>query len=877
MNFYLKIILFIQKKFYIITGIVILALYAFTVFVLPYVLNSHKIKQFAVKRIFPSLASKVEISKSKIRISPFLKLYLNIDEIYLSNNKGVTLNLRGLDAKISPFFIDQGEIHIDNLYFKKTGIAERDKRKDNFLKQIAKLPNIEISNALLEFGHEDIPTAFIDLNDFIYKGKKQKHLSSNLVFKSDLIDKTFSISSKDTLVIGKTNIYTDSLDILFNGSVLNIKGFLYDIKGCDFLITGNNIPVADIEGASISAYRHIKNKKNFLENFKDYKGLADIDLRVYKGDVYGSILMKKLSAFSIPLAVPVYFDKALFKFNKREIFMNEFGSFGGEKAQLGFYLTGMFTDNLVISGNVNSIVTEKFAEKYIDKFFIKGNVLLSVDYYIKDSIVNIIYSAKIPKDSDVLYYGARLGLQNSDREIQAITKKDADKISLVDYSYSALLGDVIEPIVFGFGEFEKINGKYQLTDFFAQTKKDAPVSLLGFLEERLSGGFFNGNLHYDFEEEKFLGSIIIQDTKFKNFDIKNAAVFGDKSLLTILAYGTLDNEPFNCEIELKNELSKYLYIENLILYLKKFVVKQSNAVKLPNFSKAKSINSKYRYINVKNVDIRIDYFKRRNLVLENLNLKGAVSNNVFDFIMPNILFAKGKLNASGKINYNDKTSNILFTANDVDSNSAAFQFFNLKDFIYGKACAKLNLYGKDMFKELNGDVEFSIKEGFLKNIGTSGYVVNKTDSSPSLNYSLSKVIKIDRHVILNPKSNLTGRFKFANSKIYDSDIYIQNDMLSIYAEGGFDPYNQQLDLIMWGKYDADVEKKITVFHIPLNWITKFAFKIAKFNEHEDAKIKKIPSIKNVGKKIKFINIKVNGNINQPKTLKHELLRFKNII
>ena len=159
-----------------------------------------------------------------------------------------------------------------------------------------------------------------------------------------------------------------------------------------------------------------------------------------------------------------------------------------------------------------------------------------------------------------MYYNTSLGLSEFERTFEVTTQKTGDKISLISYSYFANMQGFKDKIISGYGEFNKVNGKYRLTRLYGETMKNAPVALLGFLDSRLYGGYFNGALDYDFSKNILLGSIVLENSRFKRFKIDSAAVFADKNHISILSYGNLENEPFNCDIELRNNLGEYRHL-----------------------------------------------------------------------------------------------------------------------------------------------------------------------------------------------------------------------------------------------------------------------------------------------------------------------------
>ena len=79
---------------------------------------------------------------------------------------------------------------------------------------------------------------------------------------------------------------------------------------------------------------------------------------------------------------------------------------------------------------------------------------------------------------------------------------------------------------------------------------------------------------------------------------------------------------------------------------------------------------------------------------------------------------------------------------------------------------------------------------------------------------------------------------------------------------------------MWGKYDKKTEGMISVFKIPLSFITKFLFDAKELTAQYSEKILKIPSIKIKNNNIKTFSIGIKGYVNNPETFELELNRIK---
>ena len=854
--------------------------YLLTVFLLPVFLNSKKIRQHIVHNIELKTNTKISANSFKVTITPKLHLNLLFGEFDMYSGSEKLFDLEGLKCDLSPFNIKNNRIYIESFYIQKNNILALKKNKKSLfqgdiLTIFRGLPEIYIKHGIIELGERDALTSKFLINDLHLEGVFDKALSLNLEVISSNLPEKVVISDKNKIYFTKRNILTENFVINFGNTKLYLNGILFSHHGNDFYINGEDIIPSAFVKTSVLVYRALKQKKHFIENFKDFDGMADFNLHIKNGDIFGNLNVDNLSARTVLLNVPMSFKNANFIFDKRDVLMRSNGKMGGEDVVWNFFLTGIFTDNLTVSGNLSSFVTNSFATKYIDKLSIKDKIHLNVEYLVNNGVVDVFYTAKLPAGSDISYYGANLGLTEFERKFHAVTKKTGDTISLVNYFYSKETSGENEKIIFGDGDFEKINGKYTLVNLFGQTMKNAPISLLGFLDDRFEGGYFNGNIEYDFIKNKILGSVVLEKTRFKKFKIDNAAIFGDEKLLTILSYGTFRDEPFTCDIEVLNCFKKSsVNIKKMSLYLKKYVFQKKTDTKKQSFVVTSDSIKKYPKINADNVEIRLDTFIKDRIVAQNMLLNGSVKNNVINFVIKSVLFAQGTLSAEG---YADPLNNVIdatFTAEHLNSNIAAYQLFNLKDQVAGSASGKLHLVMKNKLNDIRGEGSFQIKDGMLLKVGDKDAIEEASKKGHKHKKTFLDVVRIRRSAVMNPKSNITGSFILNNSILKDICLYVQNDFISLYSEGEYDRKNEYAKLYLWGKYDNDTAKKISLFHIPLTWVTRFAFKTIKSTPFHTEKFKKTPEVKAKGDDVTKFTAEFFGNINNTKKIDGKLLIVK---
>ncbi len=850
-------------KIFSILFFVLFGLYLSLVFFLPFILNSKQVQTAIIHQIEEKKCAKISFEGLNFSISPSLKFIGNLNKLSIDKAHTPVFILDNAEFSYSFFIKKENFLSIKKVYLSFNPKFDKKSKSTFNMDKINLLPSIKINEGEIYFGKSQ----FL-FKDFLFEKGEISTISFDLTCYLKYINLPLKINKKNKIFIENEEIYTDNLEIDFLTSKLFVNGALYSPKGVDFRVYGKNLDVNTMERIFVSLYRRIKNKKHFIENFEKFGGKYYVDLHFKKNQINGKISIDNLCAKSVLLSVPLRFKKADFIFKDKNISMSTKGFIGGQNAVWNFFLSGIFTDNLTVFGNVEALVGDDFAKKYVDGLNIKNHLKLNVEYLTEKGTVNVLYNAKLPTGSNLSYCRANLGLENLDREFDVATIKTGDKIKLTHFGYSVIQEGQKQELLFGWGDFEKIKNKTVLTKLVVHTIEDVPVSLLAFLEDRLIGGTFNGNFEFDFIKEKFIGSIIISNTKFKNFFAKNAAVFGDEKFLSVLSEGKFKKEPFACEIIFKNDFGNTIYIDKLSLYLRKFTLKQPKKHRNAHFKIPDKKFNESKKVVAKNIELRLDKFEKDKISIENIRLFGSAINDTFNFNMKDIDFADGKLSAEGYFKFDEHMLDVNFSADNIDSNQVGYEVFNLKDQFEGKAFANLHLIIQDKLTNIKGKGDFKIKNGKLSKI-TSSKIAPKIK-----NHKFSDIIKIRKNTKIDEYSDITGYFDIFNSNLENINIYMQNDSISLFIEGKYNLGTEEANLNIWGKYDNSTASKIKIFHIPLTWITALVFNTEKLSQEVALKIKKTPEIIAKAADIKNFVVKLKGHINNPKGCKIELFHFK---
>ncbi len=860
------------KTILLIIILTVFIIYLMFLYVLPPVINSLKFEHFAEEKIYNKTGIELQIDNLKLNTDYNLSFTINLKKLFLKNKtdkeklyiENIYLHFNLLNKK-------KNNIEIDKIYLDKSGldkVLKDNKKSKNLKNNLNFIPNIDINTIqikLSEYYHNQ--NTIIKINNF-----KTENIKNEITcFFNSEID---SVLLKNKMYVGrrgKIQIYDNIIKIkdfyiTFGEADLKLNGY-YNLneKKYNINLTGEKIPVDDLETSLVYALKALKNqKKNFLDNFSDFSGLTSINLHFKDGEVNGEAVFDNLSAKILMFSIPVKFEKFTAYFIEDKINAKAFGKIGDEKVSADFNLNGYKKNKRIIKGTVHSELTNNFTKQYMPLLAIKGTVDAYLNYYIKPGENNINYEARVNKNSDLYYKQANLGFDDKIRRLTANTIKTSDEIIIKNYEYSITDDKTLkkQKILNGKGIFSKDTGKYRPVYLTCKTNSKAPLSIIGSFKEQLDGGFFNGNLKYDFDKKLLTGQFELSDTEYKDFYLNSAQVNADKKKIIINANGTFVDSPFSGYINFENKFSHKLRVYNLNLFLDRYEIKKGyhihrvkKKIKYPKIHKQPELT-------IDNLKIKVNHLTKKRISLDNIEIIGSFKNDIINFSIPDMNFAKGILRAKGIYNIKKHSSDINFEANNIDSNTVADVIFNLPNQIQGKANAKLHIKTKNKLDKIDAKAQFEVLEGYLPKLGSTEFMIkNSKLIKKSIKVRLSDIINIDISKAKAFSSDLSGTFDIDNYDIKNVNIFSKQKYLSLFIEGNYNVLKQNGDIIIWGKYNKNEQKKIKVLYIPLSFIMKIIFKPEYTKNLYTLKINKIPDIKAKEEDTEIFKVDLEGNLN----------------
>ncbi len=846
----------------------ITVLYGIFLYIVPFVFN----KQTVIHKIEKIILKKTGINSSfeafKLETKPNLTIRTKAEKIFLKDKDTELLTAKKLYIIYDLKTFGIKKLNIDYIFINKTGfknILNKNKNKKTSDFKLKSFPEIEIKKAEIWVENGGINNIFINLSNvnIINQPDNKTYCTFEAEIISNLLKNLINIGRSGYIYIDDKALWAKDLivnvgvsDLIFNGKLID------DNRKSDFTIKGNNLPISDIETALLYFQKLKKKDKVFLENFHDFSGLMDINLAVKENGISGTCETKDLSAKTTLFDVPILFKKVIFYHNNRDISAHAKGTLGNEKVYTEFSIKDIATDKQTVKGVVIADLTDRFANNYIPELTITKNIKASVNYMVKNKKIYVDYLLNVPQNSDLRYKHSNLGLTDKNRRLYVNTIKEADKLNINHYDYSTEDEEGINNILLGDGLLIKRNGHLTPKYMTCRTKSEAPISVIGSLKRYIQGGFFSGDLKYDFDKKLATGIFVIRKSNYKNFYVEEAKVDANSKLISISAEGTYKKSPFNCAFEAKNELGDRIKVYKMFLFLDEFIIEKTQN-KHKNIDITKEAQDLDVELDIKEWEIQINKIKRNRIAITNILLNGSLINNIFKFSMPNANFAKGKLSAKGKYNIKNQDAEINFSAQNIDSNIVSDVIFNLPNQIQGIADASLNAKFKNGFDDIKAKASFSIRNGYLPQLGSTEFMIKKSRMiKKTIKFKVSDVVNIDIKNMKALSSNLKGKFDIDNYELKNVKITSSQKYLSMLIEGSYNIKQENGELNLWGKYNKEEVRRVKILFVPLGWILKFTFKPENTYEIYKQKLKEVPKIEAAKDEENAFRVKVKGDLNK---------------
>lgn len=853
-----------MKKIFKIIFLILLsslcALYLGVVFLLPKVINNNVIINKLESLILYKTGLETSIEGLDLTVSPRLNFVLNVvganskyNNLSVFDIKNFSLDYKLLENRMTS--IKANEIYLDQNVLKQLKSKPQKKSKNKF--ELSKCPEIHIKKIIFKSDKANISANDIDAREGIIRLKAD--------IQSPLLKETLKLGYSGFLQIIENNLNANQFEIKLGNSQLYINEYLIDNnKTFNFTLKGEKLPVSEIMPILLHFQKSQDPTKKFIENFKNYKGTVNVNLKFNKEGIWGTCIANNLGANAVWFDIPVFFKEAVFNFRGQKIDSVAQGILGKEKVIHTLNMTDLLTPQREAIGTMKTTLTKKF--DYVPNLTVLNSVNTRLVYKIKDRKPDVYYYIDIPPNSDLIYNSFYLGLRDFQRKIYGNTFKNNNDLSLREYKYFYLDSEKENIVISGDGLFLRNVDKTNPDKFIPQyvtchTNGYAPIHVLGSFGEKVNGGEFKGNLKYDFKNNQVLGTFDIVNAKHKAFHIEKAHVASKNGVFNVTSNGLFKGEKYLAELNLKNNILGETLIYDMKLFLDKLIFETTHDVNKPRKAiNPEDITKKVRQsdININNWEIAINEIRRGAFILNNVKLIGSLKNHIFNFKMNDLNFADGIISAKGIYNFAKNTSQMTFEAKNINSNKVADMTLNLKNQIEGIANAKVDLDGKDMFRLLDAHCAFEVKEGFLPKLGDKEFMIKNSK------YKLSQITNIDLTQKDLMKDDIKGSFDVHNTEIKNIKLTTWHELSAVLLEGSYEMEKQYADLQLFWHYSKEAPKGIRIFGIPLRLILKVVFRPEKTKELYKYELSQIPKIRADDKNSNYYRIQLSGDINNGK-------------
>jgi len=815
------------KLFLIILSIIFCFLTLFYFLILPNLVQSNLVINFAKNIVEKQLSFDLEIKKPMLKTSFKPEIIFMTDKISLSNKNDTVFELDDFEFKIDFKNVFKKEIEIKNLNFKKIIL--------NSNKIIEKLPKAqnkpsEKSNFKITFLNSQIKVDEVLLshlqNGSLINGvvKNIKLQNDNLFFNSriDVIKNQVNLikietKSDNAVKIFKDKILVDNLKISINDSILKINS---DINHKELFVNAKSekFNLSDVFKI-INSNLIIPNGEVVLSPLKNPKGSVSFDVKLNNADLSGIIDVNHTGIQIKDVSnLPINISDGKIKISKDKIdFLDLVGYYGKNKTNkikiIGdikdYYKT--FDSNIL----VESLITNEFFKDYLSSLINNTELYVSkpsntkVIYKSKNNIIDLIWFAQIDKGVDFGVTNEKSALSNYDRAVLGEFQIKENKLDIKNINYyiasNIIRGVKLQPII-------QVNGLLDLSGQIDRIGfafgREMPCEFLNvFLGQKMfKKGTIKGNLEVAFKNNVPYLNADMQIKKTliptQRVFLKEATLKSANDLIKINALGRFKRANFNFKGAIKNGLVAPFVVKNLTLDLDNVDIErilasfnnqnESSVINIENEEEISDDNFMFdtNLIRIEDCDFTLAKGNYKDLTFGNikadltLDEKGIlkIKSNRFDI-------AQGVSSLKVECDLKKLKYYILLGVKGIDSNLMAKTLFNLDKEITGRANGIIELYGDKTLK-MNGDVKFLINEGMIGKVGLVEYLMKIAS------VFRNPIVMVSPATIMDIISIPEGKF----DKI-EGVIKIKDNVLSMI---NIKSYSKSLSALIKGRFDMEL-------------------------------------------------------------------------
>lgn len=745
-----------------------------------------------------------------------------------------------------------------------------------FNTKIAAKGTIPVQFSMKDLSKLSLDGSFVPLNS---------ELSKNISFKGG----TYKIE-KQKIKVQNSNISVFNSNIYSNGTIENI----FSKPQVNIALRAQSVPMSNLGG--MSGYTNIAFFKSLLSDFTDYKGSVNLDVNIRKNVPKGHISFNNVSAYNSKQELSLVLKSGLIKFSGNKLLIDALNfSYGNTPLYFNAIVQNYLSKHPAFSATFTTNIDEVAADKLINPYLtyplkVKGEIILKGKIKGGLNDYTLFSNLLLPKDADISYMGANLGDLNYDREFDAKIdfSKNIAKINSAKYQkYVTSQNNKPTPVTAlrADGRVVSTSGKLNFENLHVVTPTALTARIFNviFKKSVLKQGLFSCDLHLNGNilMPHATGEINFRDINIPLYNTKISDMDFDikKDVIHAVFRGKTFDSDVDITADIKNKQTFPIVLNNLEIKSKKTSLSGlfEGISQIPRGSSDivpdQPIVFKPQDLVVIKGSAFADVIEFKNI--KATDLKASFSNPTgFEFNIDNIEFniAGGKVVSKGNFDVVSLLFDIDSIVYDCDANLLTESFLGLKNQMFGRANAKINLSGKvpqtpEDIKFVNGRVEFSVNEGKMPKLGSLEYLLRAGNliKSGLFGLTLNNLIEVLTPYKTGEFSTIRGNFKLASAKINSLEIFSKGKNLSLFIYGNYDIINDDADIEILGRLSKNVSNVLGRFG---NASINSLFNVLTGNKiKEGAKkqiidnVNKIPLIEISGDDYRLFLAKIKGKLN----------------
>ncbi len=816
------------------------------------------------------------------------------------------------------------------------GIVEFSDKEINFKDLSAMVENstVDIAGNILINKETKIPKVDITVTgDEINTGDTIKFLAESDLNRNNLpdISNLYSLDSKHDLLFkynsesidfkiqnsyaeihflkeqnSKSPITINKGEIVMKNNKVNVDSVSADFFNTKAIVDGNitridtpnplyNLDI-DIKNFNFASFPEIQNlpiisdaSKTVISKFDNFKGNADLDIKVHDNNMSGNIDVSQLTFRNKQTNIPIIIPKTNFEIKGNKLSAKAVSAKVGHTDVTGDISISEIGRNNIINSHLATKITKDFVDAYINPFLpspasVFGDIDLNMTIKGEVNNLNLIPHITLNPGSDIVYLKTNLGDSTLIREFNGTINLTPNKTTIKDFSYLRAKHN-LATFNADFSPADKVSDYITLN-----THEPLPIKLLNpiFGQDFFTNGVFDANIKYYKDSEdnipKLQGNI---DCKSASASLANLKIYrlrlkADKNIINTDISGDISESDIKISAAIRNNLNLPINIDKLDIKSNSLnnntLIDALNSISAAYLKKEdENKNDKTQInkniLNINEGTVNIDTLNYQSMKIEDISAKYNLNDeNIFEVKNINARIGEGTLIADAS--YNIPTGDIRLNTElkNVDSNLIAENLFGTKNQLYGTGHGKIFIETKgasveERLKNLNGECWFVIIDGKMPKLGSLEYLLRASNivKSGISGLTINNMLDLLNFAKTGNFMSINGSFIIENGIAKDINVYSQGQNLSLYLNGKYNIVKETANAEIWGKLSNKLSTlfgplgnaSLNTFFNMIPGISAMERDTAFFNEN----IEKIPPLEYSNDDYKLFQAIIDGNIN----------------